>query len=148
LTWLLSLKNLEGQTARWVRRLQEYHFSSEHRQGVRHTNADALSRRPCLKECLHCEKIELQENIPKVRIVVAAAADGWDRQALRREQLGDSDVGPLMREVEAGQRPEWRDISDRSPTYKSYWAQWKSLAVSDGVLIRRWESTDGRKKTT
>jgi transposase-like protein len=88
LTRLLSFKYLEGQTARWVQRLQKYNFTSKHRQGIRHTNADALSRRPCPKECLHCEKIELRENIPKVRIVAAAAADSWDRQALRREQLG------------------------------------------------------------
>jgi len=41
-----------------------------------------------------------------VRIVAAAAVNGWDRQALRREQLADIDVGPLMREIEAEQRPE------------------------------------------
>jgi hypothetical protein len=51
-----------------------------------------------------------------------------------------------MREVKAGQRPELSDISDRSLTYKIYWAQWTSLAVSGGVLIRRCESTDGRKE--
>jgi hypothetical protein len=51
-----------------------------------------------------------------------------------------------MREIEAGLRPEWRDISDRCTNYKSYWAQWKSFAVRDGVLVRCWESTD-RKET-
>jgi hypothetical protein len=40
LTWLLSFRNLEGQTARWVQRLQEYNFTSEHRQGRKHTNAE------------------------------------------------------------------------------------------------------------
>jgi hypothetical protein len=49
-------------------------------------------------------------------------------------------MGPLLQEVEAGQRPEWKDIADRSPTYKGYWAQWKSLVVRDGVLERLWES--------
>jgi hypothetical protein len=52
-----------------------------------------------------------------------------------------------MREIEAGQRPEWRDISDQSTIYKSYWAQWKSFAVRDGMLVHRWESTDGKKET-
>jgi hypothetical protein len=47
LTWLLSFRNLEGQTARWVQRLQEYNFTTEHRQGIRHTNADALFRCSC-----------------------------------------------------------------------------------------------------
>ena len=40
LTWLLSFRNLEGQTARCIKRLQEYGFTSEHRQSIRHTNAD------------------------------------------------------------------------------------------------------------
>jgi hypothetical protein len=44
--------------------------------------------------------------------------------------------------MEAGQCPEWRDISDRRPIYKSYWAQWKSLVVKDGVLEHHWESAD------
>jgi hypothetical protein len=65
---------------------------------------------------------------------------------LRREQLADNDLGPLMREMEAGQRPEWKDISDRGPIYKSYWVQWKSVALRNGVLVRHWESAD-RKMT-
>jgi hypothetical protein len=36
-------------------------------------------------------------------------------------------MGSLLQEVEAGRRPEWKDIADRSPTYKGYWAHWKSL---------------------
>jgi hypothetical protein len=53
---------------------------------------------------------------------------------------------PILQEVETGRRPEWKDIADRSPTYKSYCAQWKSLAVRDGVLERNWESANGRSK--
>jgi hypothetical protein len=45
-TWLLKFKILESQTARRVQHLQEYNFTSE-RQGLKHTNADALSRRQC-----------------------------------------------------------------------------------------------------
>jgi len=48
-------------------------------------------------------------------MVAAAIAKEWDRQALRREQLADDDVEPLLREMEAGQRPEWRGINDRGP---------------------------------
>ena len=80
LTWLLSFRNLEGQTARWVQRLQEYHFTSEHRQGIRHTNADARSRRPCPEECSHCRKVERTDG-QLIRKVTTAAADGWDQQA-------------------------------------------------------------------
>jgi hypothetical protein len=80
-------------------------------------------------------------------VVVTAPADGWDQQALRREQLADNDLRPLIRELEAGRHPEWRDISNRGPTYKSYWAQWKSLVLRDGVLVCHWESANRRKQT-
>ena len=75
-------------------------------------------------------------------MVVTATADGWDQQALRTEQVADNDLGPLTQEIETGRPPKWRDISNRGPIYKSYWAQWKSLA-----LVRHWESSDGKKKT-
>jgi len=51
-------------------------------------------------------------------------------------------VGPLLREMEAGHCPERRDISERNLIYKSYWAQWKSLVVRDGMLEHHWESAD------
>jgi hypothetical protein len=56
----------------------------------------------------------------------------------------DDDLGQLLKEVKVGQRPELKYISDRSPVYRRYWAQWKSLAVRDGVLERHWESADGK----
>jgi hypothetical protein len=142
----MSFKNLEGQTACWIQRLQEYNFTSEHRQGRKHKNADALSRRPCQEGCSHCQKVEAKAEAKQVRAIATVAADGWDPVALRKEQLDDPDVGPILQEVETGQRPEWKDIADRSPTYKGYWAQWKSLAVMDGVLERHWESANGQSK--
>jgi hypothetical protein len=51
LTWLMSFKNLEGQTSHWIQCLEKYNFTSEHCQGRKHNNTDALSRTPCLKEC-------------------------------------------------------------------------------------------------
>jgi hypothetical protein len=56
-----------------------------------------------------------------------------DHAALRREQLGD-DVGQILQEVEAAQYPEWKIIDDSSPFFITYWAQWNSLVVRDGVL--------------
>jgi hypothetical protein len=62
------------------------------------------------------------------------------------KQLNDTDLGLIQQEVEPGRRPEWKDTADRSPTYKSYWAQRISLAVRNGVLERNWESANGRTK--
>jgi hypothetical protein len=102
LTWLMNFKNLEGQTARWVQRLQEYNFTSEHRQGWKHKNADVLSRRPCQEECTHCHKVELRADIKQIRAISTLPAANWDPLVLRTEQLNDTDIGPILQEVETG----------------------------------------------
>ena len=43
LKWLQSFKEPEGQVARWLQILAEFHFTVEHRPGKKHGNADALS---------------------------------------------------------------------------------------------------------
>jgi hypothetical protein len=103
LTWLISFKNLEGQTARWIQRLQEYNFTSEHRQGRKHNNADALSRRPCQKEFSHCHKVEARAHIKQVHAIAAVASPGWDPATLSTEQLNDPGMGPILQELETGQ---------------------------------------------
>ena len=47
LTWLRNFKEPEGQLARWLEKLEEYDFTIIHRPGLKHSNADALSRLPC-----------------------------------------------------------------------------------------------------
>ena len=51
LKWLQTLKDPEGQLARWLEQLQEYEFEIIHRAGKRHSNADAMSRRPPCSQC-------------------------------------------------------------------------------------------------
>ncbi|CAG2220580.1 unnamed protein product [Mytilus edulis] len=59
LRWLMNFKNPEGQMARWLEVLGTYDFEIQHRAGRIHSNADALSRRPCLAtSCKYCNRIE------------------------------------------------------------------------------------------
>ena len=51
LQWLLNFRHPEGQFARWIKVLQTYNFTIEHRPGKKHGNADALSRKPCVSSC-------------------------------------------------------------------------------------------------
>ena len=46
LLFLMTNDNLQGQYARWALMLQEYEFEIKHRPGIKHQNADALSRHP------------------------------------------------------------------------------------------------------
>jgi hypothetical protein len=140
----MGFKNLDGQTVRWIQHLQEYNFTSEHPQGQKHNNADALSQWPCQEECTQCHEVEAQADIRQVQAIAVVAAAGWDPVALRTE-LNNQDTGPILEEVETGQRPEWKDIADCRPMCKSYWAQGKGLAVSNGILQQQWESADDKK---
>ena len=47
LRWLTNFKDPQGQLARWLEVLGTYHFEIQHRPGLKHGNADALSRGPC-----------------------------------------------------------------------------------------------------
>ncbi len=174
LKWLLEFRYPEGQVARWLQQLQEYDFVMEHRAGLKYSNADALSRRPCLTQsCKHCERLEARETIsaaqessanPMVstdrpchafitRLEMASpaqpAADAGtqpESQAdLRQAQEEDPDTGPLLHWVKSGTRPPWKEVSSFNEIVKCYWAQWDSLRLRDGILYRQWESPDGSK---
>ena len=63
LRWLLSFRHPKEQTARWLERLKQYDLQIEYRPGIKHGNADALSRRPCLHvACKHCDRLESKEH--------------------------------------------------------------------------------------
>ena len=50
LQWLRRTPIPIGQQARWLEILEEFDFEILHRPGRQHTNADALSRKPC-RQC-------------------------------------------------------------------------------------------------
>jgi hypothetical protein len=67
-----------------------------------------------------------EQTSKQVRAIANVVTGGWDPATLKTEQLNDPDIGPILQEVETGQLPELKDNANRIPTYKSYWAQWKS----------------------
>ncbi|UYV69434.1 K02A2.6-like, partial [Cordylochernes scorpioides] len=145
LTWLLRMKNPEGQVARWLEKLQQYHFQIKHRLGRKHNNADALSRRPC-GDCKHCERIDEHEVTSSKTTMVPS--NDWTAESCRTIQQQDPNIGPILEWKERGnERPSWEVISDKSPELKTLWPQWDSLSIDNGLLKRIWESADGRSKT-
>ncbi|XP_049316468.1 uncharacterized protein LOC125779284 [Bactrocera dorsalis] len=118
---------------------------TEHRKGVHHKNADALSRRPCPLECKHCSKSEGKEGIIDVRLLNIEPEDDWTPHRIRINQLEDPDLAKLIIAKENGVRPPKEQISNESPTAKAYWAQWNSINLVNGYLHRTWESEDGKQ---
>ena len=55
-----------NQVARWLDILAEFSYTLEHRAGVKHCNADGLSRQTC-KDCRKCGLIERRDGGPTRR---------------------------------------------------------------------------------
>ncbi len=76
LKWLFNFREPEGQIARWIQQLQEFDYDIQHRPGLQHSNADALSRCPCLQmSCQHCEQLEARSMEPVARCRAAVVLD-------------------------------------------------------------------------
>ena len=44
------------------------------------------------------------------------------------------------------ERPDWNAVSGENEEVRSYWAQWNSLVINEGVLYRRFHTPDGNTK--
>ena len=65
LVWLMRFKSPQGQLARWLEELSQYHMRIEHRKGVLHSNADSLSRvSTSQRECDCYEAGKLLSSLP------------------------------------------------------------------------------------
>ena len=72
LTYLMSAEGLTGQYARFALVLQEYNFDILHRPGVKHQNADVLSRHPILSSADHTGARVDHDEITRVAVAQAA----------------------------------------------------------------------------
>lgn len=76
LKWLTNFKNVEGQLARWLTFLSAYDFEIIHRAGKVHSNADALSRRPCAdRGCKYCARVESSNKIESDQVASKENSD-------------------------------------------------------------------------
>ena len=140
LRWLMNFKNPEGQIARWIQKLQQYQFTAEHRSGQKHGNADVLSRRPCVHDgCKKCERLSLRDQIltesentechqcskaePVVEMATAEIEGTFvevlnSQNELRCIQQEDPDLKVLINLLEAGEEPDWGNVSPGSEKMK------------------------------
>ena len=69
-------------------------------------------------------------------------------EEIRQAQLQDSDIKHVLRWKETGEnKPSWKEISHLSSATKTYWVHWNLLQIQEGVLMRKWESADGKEVT-
>ena len=158
LRWLTNFQDPQGQVAWWLEVLGTYDYEIQHRAGIRHNNADALSRGPCRQ----CGREGVCSTSQPVKVLTRAAAKQADAQADKTNTSKESDSpwmgeGPLSKPnlVKAQEadpvlaklanwkkeavRPKWADVAAEGATLKAYWSQWASLSLKDGLLVRRLE---------
>ena len=154
LTWLQNFKEPEGQLARWIEKLQEFNFTVIHRQGIKHMNADAMSRKPEQRDHLqiHEEVTECSgeqsssppkpsnqgetiKTSPNLEVVSATmVATKLSSADLRHEQLEDDTTGPILRAKEVDGKPDTETMRRYSRATRQLFQLWDQLVIEDGVL--------------
>jgi len=173
LRWLKLTPEPIGQQARWLEKLEEYNFRIEHRPGKKHSNADALSRRPC-RQCHRNEDTEEEIGIvdsdvrwkaavgyrpddftgrkPPVTFGVSTLQlkkESWTTEEYEEAYSKDPDlkeIYPLIKQKK--EQVPWKAVIGQSLATKNYWQQWTRLYVSEGKLYRKWFSTDGTHQSS
>ncbi|KAL6459687.1 hypothetical protein MHYP_G00314460 [Metynnis hypsauchen] len=114
LQWLMRFREPEGQLACWISRLQEFSFEVVHRPGRSHSNADALSRWPCVAaDCKHCARAE--EKSAEIARCAAVSADVAGTagiaqvsvEQLRDAQRADRDLSWAVHALNESVTPSW-----------------------------------------
>ena len=157
LQWLHSIREPEGQLARWMERLQEYDFEIQHRKGHHHQNADALSRYPThssdqpLTEDVHPpDTTELFPMCPITQCPVTAhqfcVLTERSISDLQQLQQDDDVVGPILKAVIEKERPSRTLTRGKDRKFYLLLQQWDQLYIEQGLLFRRYEDCHGKEK--
>ena len=168
LSWLRRTPDPIGQQGRWLERMEEYDFNVVHRAGKQHSNADAMSRHPCTKNCCRPRYPEARlstdgpaDETPmidsdqpfltrKTTRHTTTAGDGnesnpivlpWSHEGLIDAQKSDPDISFIYSLIaESPQQPTWDTVADKSYQIKCLWYQWPRFEIRQGLLKRRFET--------
>jgi hypothetical protein len=131
--------------------MEEYSFDIQFRSGAKHTNADALSRRPCPKTSCYCHDFEDEQAFQNRRARLNAGVQlsevfgiGLSNEEVVVQQKQDPDLRLLYQALEQKkERPAWEEVALQSGKTKVLWGQWPRLSLREGVVCRRWEAAVG-----
>ena len=169
LVWLKNLKNIQGMLARWLAKLQQFHFDIIHRPGAQHGNADGLSRCPqcdrgacapikisdtsdpeqpyassCIGSSLDSELIPLESG--ETCMAAVMLTQSANSKLITEAQMTDSDITIVRNWFIARKFPaRTQDFAPASHDLKSYWIGRKSLFLDDrNILWRNRSDTSSR----
>ena len=112
--------------ARWLEQLQEFDFSSVHRQGRKHNNADSLSRLPC-HQCGH------DSHISDIAVAVTSITEPLDNA---QAQQKDPTVAPVFQAVLTNEKPPLTHIKSLSGKARRLFQLCDQLSIRNGKMYR------------
>jgi len=106
-----EFKELEGQMAKWLEKLQKFNFEIMHHHGKKHTNADALLWLPCKQYGFHQPK-----NSSEQLIVSAISLQvGSTSVDLLQLQMDDPTMKPVLIAKCSGNKPAPDSLKQYNP---------------------------------
>ena len=151
LSWLQKTPEPIGQNACWLEQLGEYDFTICHRKGTSHSNADALSRHPCLRRpsCTACHPATEQTKCSAATVDRGSQQEeerdedmfGWSPEDMKTAQQEDRDIKFIIDLMKANDvKPSWDVVADQSSDAKTLFNEWERLVIVEGILLRKWTS--------
>ena len=134
LQWLRRTPDPVGQQARWLEQLATFEFDIIHRPGIKHANADGVSRLPCRQ----CGKSGTDEEVDLVAPVTIEESELWTPAFLKEEQSKDPEVSEfrdLMLQF-PDRKPFWSELEGLLESTKILWTMWTEIRVIEDVLYR------------
>ena len=161
LTYVLTSAKLNAVGLRWVAALADYNFTIKYKAGKENIDADNLSRRPMDISELKRSCTETFESWGVGAVLAGSTNNNQhsavscnasiceltartvenvivSRDELKEEQRADSMIGPVLKYVQSGTRPQrqvWSELSKESRLLMRNFSKLKM--TEDGVLVRK-----------
>ncbi|KAK3924660.1 Retrovirus-related Pol polyprotein from transposon 412 [Frankliniella fusca] len=97
--------------------------------------------------CLFEERKLMKLSIDNINVNwTKVVPDGMSPIDIRKAQLLDPDIMPIMIAVQDQRKPEFQEIAENSNKTRELWFQFNSLVLEGGVLYRKFEHPSGLKE--
>ena len=142
LSWLRKMSDPIGQQGRWLEILEEFTFTDQHRSGSKHSNADAMSRRPCRQ----CHRTDDEERTTELKVNALSNYDDpspevnlWSSEQLSKCQQEDIELREFynLKLKYPEEKPAWDELLPTAETTKTLWNQWDNITMQDQVSYRK-----------